>query len=358
MKRALLVIVAAAIIAGGVAVWVAGRNPARPAPRSPKAQLEATRLSPPPGAGDEVESEPFANVTFVYLLRNTGSQAITGLTMRQDCRCEAVEDPPREIKPGDTARVAFRLPAPNRGTGRRRVEFEWGDPPQLLLTLDVAVRVRFAPPALTSRLEAMRVTFVDGDQSPRELAFECVETLRSDPWIKGLECEPEGILRVGAPRIDIAPEVDPELVRRVYRFEVARGSAGVGRHVGSYRLPTRGESAATDGPVPLEVEVLDRVAIIPDPLVLGSDGDDDRKARLLVVRRAGDGPIEPLEWDQELIDVERLEADGSRTAVFTVAAKAASRVPSETHIVLDVGGGETRQVAVRLMPRDPALESP
>jgi len=336
--------------ASALAVWIGARWGRDPQQESPQPILQATRLEPPPEAGAEIESEPFARVDFVYLVRNNGTEPIRGLKLGLACQCEATEEPPAEIPPGGTARIGFRLRSANAGTLRRRIELVSQEAGEVLSSLDVALRAKFEPPALMQPPERTRLTFVDGDDAPRELAFESMEKADSASWISGLEVEPKALLQVTMLPVEHLPHADPSFARRVYRFQLSRGPLPVGTHGASFVLRTRCDPPAMESHLPLEAEVLDRVAIIPRSLSIVAVSGKFDPAQILVMRRAGQGTIEAGQWDRELLDVRRTGGNGERTAAFAIVPKSLAKAKRETKIVFRIGEGQTREAAVKILP--------
>lgn len=146
------------------------------------------------------------------------------------------------------------------------------------------------------------------------------------------------------------PHTDPVQIRRVYRFQFSRGQLAIGRHGGAFILRTRCNPPAMASTLPLEIEVLDRVAIMPNPLAIVAEAGKSEESRIFVVRRAGGGKVEATQWDRRLLDVHPLAGNGDRTAAFAVVLKTLSKVARETTIVFEVGCGETRLATVRISP--------
>jgi hypothetical protein len=108
-----------------------------------------------------------------------------------------------------------------------------------------------------------------------------------------------------------------------------------------------------ESPLPLEVEVLDRVAIVPNPVSFAPGaGAKSEPARIVVIRRAGEGAIEVAEWDRRLLDVRAVESDTGKRALFAVVPKIIPTARRETKIVFGIGARETREVLVRLLPAE------
>jgi len=343
------------LVFGFVAAWILVHARGSHEEEQPEPRLEAVRVEPPPEAGEEIECAPFARVHFLYLLRNNGTEPIRGLKLGLGCRCEAAEQPPEEIAPGATAQIGFRLSAGDAGRVRRRVELVVPETGEVVSTLDVALRTKFEPPALTRPLQSTRVTFVDGEDTPLRLVFESIEKRDSPPWIDRLTVEPDSLLEITSLPVEESPHVDPSLTRRVYPFLLSRGHLAVGRHSGLFHLRTRCEPPAMPTALPLAVEVLDQVAIIPKSVSIGPVSGKLKPVRILVVRRVGSGAVDAAQWDRQLLDVRRVGDEGERAAAFTVVPRSLPDSRQETTIVLDVGGGETREIPVEILPaREPS----
>jgi hypothetical protein len=316
----------------------------------PRARIVLTRVTPPPEAGDEIASEPETFANFEYDVRNNGDAPIRGLKPALSCGCEVLQSAPQALAPGSTARVAFRLRAPPRGRLQRRVEVVADGEPWPMTVLDIALRVKFDPPALVTGADTPRVIFVDGENATRPLAFDTAEKKGTPRWITGLRVDPPGCVRVVSLHVDDVPEPDPSIVGRKYRFELARAAIGVGCHGAKTVLQTRLGAGKSPPPSPLQVEVLDRVVILPNPLRLLTAGHHPASGRVIVVQRAGADRVEAAQFDRQQIDVRRVPGETARCAAFDVAARPGAKAGSQAKVLFRVGGRESRELVVRFEP--------
>lgn len=361
MKRLLMAFaISTSTVGAGTWAYILWRNTGDPSPVAKgnvPAPFEIVRLNPPPERGEVVDVEAYSPVEFLYSLRNNTTESLQGVKVGLACACEATESPPSQIAPGETARFGFRLRAPDAGVFQRRIEVAASDPSRTLVSLDVALKVKFNPPALRRKAEPARVVFVDKDDSPRELAFEAVECADSPSWITGLELQPKDLLPVVNLKVEEAREVDSAFVARVYRFQLSRGSLKIGTVNGTFRLQVREGPPATPSPIPLSIDVLDRVAIVPNPLFLEWKDHKAQPVCVHLVRRSGEGAVEALKWDHEILDVRREGNASSRAAKFEIVPRFATATSRITKVTFDLGGGETRELTVHLVPETATAHS-
>ncbi|NQT12100.1 MAG: hypothetical protein HQ582_05100, partial [Planctomycetes bacterium] len=354
-RRPVAVLGAIALVGIAVAVWLVQRPPAPPTPApSDGPKLTATRIAPPPEVGEIVDAPRFETVEFFYELHNEGTEPIRGLKLDLACRCQLKEPPPEEILPGETARVGFSIRAPDMGVIRRPVELIATETGKPVLQLEVAVRVKLDPPALVATPKPTLVTFVEGDETSRELVVETIEERDSEPWIEAMEIRPEHVAEVKSMQLDERPQLDSSLVRRAYRFQICCPSDRGGSHHGTFALLVRCDPAATPAPVPLEVRVLDRVDLLPNPVrIKGNPGETPSPRRVAAVYRLGRGAIEVAQFDETLLDVQPVRNDEGAVVAFDLLPKAAIMESIQTEVTFRVDGGDTRELAVRFEP-DPA----
>ena len=314
----------------------------------PEAGLVITRIQPAAELGDEITVHPHEIVEFRYELFNGTKDAIRGLKLGLACGCQATLPIPEEIPPGGAGTVGFRIQAANAGIMRRGVELHVAG--ELLTTLNVGLRAEFDPPAIVSPLDALRVTFVQRDDVSREVAIETIERRGTPPWIESLAVTPTGLLAVSAPVVDEAPGVDPELIARVYRFRLSCGTLAVGSHRGTLEARKHGGNDASNERIPLWIEVLDRVTVIPNPARVVASGTDKKATRVIVIRPVGQGTVEAASWDRELLSVRDLGAKGKQVAEFELAPRRIPIASRETKVVFRIDGKETRELTVRIDP--------
>lgn len=314
-------------------------------------QLEVVRLRPAGEPGSDIECASFAHVDFTYKIVNRGSRPISGLKLGLSCGCEALGTPPTTIPPGESARVSFRLQAPRAGVLRRQIPLLAEGSSEPLLALKPVLRVKFHPPELLGTPAELILTYIKGDDSPRELTFEAIERKQNEHWIRGLKLTPDKILEVVSLQVDELPEADPALARRRYRFEVANRSAKVGQRFDRAALRMRPDTATRPDPARLVVKVLDSVAIVPNPLLIRSTrAIDPRPRRVQLVYRTGQGSASVVQCDERLLRVQPLGDTAGRVMTFGVGLTTARRDAFQTHVVFGLGNGDTRDLTVRFEP--------
>ena len=330
-----------------------GTNQAGPSQSSsPHATLDVIRVSPPGELGSETECPSFAQVDFTYRIFNRGQHAISNLKLGTSCACEVIEHPPAEIPPGESAVVGFRLRAPYAGRLQRQVPLAIDGNSEPLVVLEAALRVKFDPPALIPPPQDVTLSVIKGDGSSRELFFDAIESQHSEPWVTGLELNPSDTIEVDPHRMEVFPEVDPELTRRRYRFSLTNRSLDVGQHAVAVTLRTRQDDGKTAPAIPLKVAVVDSVAIVPNPLVFKFQPGSKPDARRVhfVDRGSGQTSIRGVKCDEAVLQVRTAAQQPGSAQAFDIAPVGTSESSFDTPVVFDIGNGQTRQLLVRFEP--------
>jgi len=339
-----------ALVASVLLLWLRQSDRAEATIHRESGSLSVKRLSPGPEAGDEIESDSAAMVKFCYQLKNTSHDKIDGLKLDLSCGCEATAPVPTEISPDGTATVCFQLRAARFGTVQRVVHLLASGSPQPVATFPVTLRVPFQPPMLLQEGEPVELRFVATDSTPRELVFNTIEVRDSQPWLEGLSIAPNDLAEVQSVTVDELREPDPTLVRRGYRFRMEARALAIGRHSGTLRFKAREADKPAPEPVYFAVDVLDRVSIVPNPLVIRIAPDGAAKpARAVAVFRNSEGTAQLQQYDDSLLEIRPASRNTGRAISFTVAPIAQGLVDDrDTSVIVDVGNGETRQLQVLL----------
>jgi hypothetical protein len=347
----------AAAITGLVlaAFWFVNWKPTTHGTETRASQVLAILIQPQGASGGEIECDGFAQITFTYEIHNHGEEPISDLKLGLGCGCESFGALPAEIRPGQSAPVSFRLRAPIAGVLRREISLLVEGSQNPLLVLKPVLRVKFHPPGFLPPLEDLYVTRIIGDSSPREFGFETIEPKGTDPWIQSLLVKPAGMLEVISLRTEDLPLEDPDLTRRHYKVQLANRSLEIGKHRVSLDFTTRPGSPPVEKPLNVEVNVLDSVVIIPNPLVFRYEpGLQPEAKRVQVFYRTGQGAATIVSYDDSLVRVGIAEEGGAVTAfgVTPVAANA----PWESQVVFNVGNNQTRTLAVQFEPAQSVAE--
>ena len=237
---------ALAVIASGVGLAFYGRE----VPAESEHAIVAVRLEPPLATGDEIECDSLASIEFTYSIRNNTNSVVRGLKLDLSCGCQKREPPPAELAPGEEGQLSFRLSAPLAGRMQRQIAL-LDESGEVVVSFDAALRVRLDPPALLSETDVVGLSFIEGDDAPREYTVNTIEAADSAPWLEDLEYSPPESLRIVEKLVREQQQGDPALVHRSYRFKIARQSLELGRHTIPFRIVTRDGAS----PPPPEVTV-------------------------------------------------------------------------------------------------------
>lgn len=318
------------------------------------AAIQATRLSPPGDPAGEIDCTSLEWIHFTYQVSNRGQVPVAGLKVGTKCACEEVDAPPDAIPPGEAGSITFRLRAPRVGRVQRTVPLLADGTSEPLALLDVALHVRFEPPALISTTDGLNLTFIKGNSSAHEVVLEAIEARHANPWIRELLFEPSEGIETGAAQVESLPEPDPDLTRRRYHFAIANRSLPVGRRMAIGNLRTAENMPAVKDPLLLSIEIVDPVAVVPDRLVIKYvRGSAPSPRRVCVIDRTGGCAFAtPAEYDRRLLRVEPRGKSGGATVAFDVAPVQLPDSALETQVVFNIGSGETRELLVRFEPSE------
>ncbi len=320
----------------------------RPVSQATSPIMEAERLSPAVDPYEEVECDSYSSVEFAYRIHNKSPNAITGLKLPQTCSCQTNGELPDSIAPGGTALITFRIKAPLAGRIERRIPLLCDQQTTPALVLNALLRVRFDPPALLPKSDGLQLTFVNGEDTRREIVLDTIEEKKDHPWIDGLEVYPRDVIEVQPSHVDELPEADASLTHRRYHFPVINRTLGSGGHTATVRVLTNEGTPTVAVPMKLVVEVIDSVTIVPNPLVIrGPVVNSNFPPKFTVIRRTG-GPLSVvLAYDHDLLGVKQAEPTTKSIATFEIMPNAKSNLPIETEVVFDFGEDGTRAVKVQ-----------
>lgn len=317
-------------------------------------RVEIVRVKPPVEKTDVVECASLAFAEFTYRVSNRADAPIKGLRVGTTCACEAIGTSPTRILPAGSALISFRVRAPRVGRLERKIPLLVDGASQPIAMLDGSVRVKFDPPALIPPPNGLSLTFIDGKTSKRELAFDAIEAKRADNWICGVELEPPGSIDVRPFVVENLPEVDPDLIRRRYRFSLVNRALSVGRCTVTATIKTRDGSPAVESPLVIGIDVTDSVALVPNPLIIKfRQGETVSPRRVCVVNRTGGAAAAaPIEYDDELLHVDAAAQQTGSVAAFDVVPLKMPESALETQVVFRIGDTQTRVLAVRFEPAE------
>lgn len=345
MRRQVVLSVAAlAVVASGVGLAFYGRE----VPAKPENDIVAIRLEPPFVAGDEIECDSLASIEFTYSIRNNTNSVVRGLKLDLSCGCQKREPPPSELAPGEEGQLSFRLSAPLAGRMQRQIAL-LDESGEVVVSFEAALRVRIDPPALLSETDVVGLTFIEGDEGPREYNINTIEAAGNAPWLEDLACSPPESLRIVKKLVLEQQQGDPALVHRSYRFKIARQSLELGRHTIPFKIVTR-DGASPPPPGAFHVNIVDRVTVVPRTLRFTTGAEEPPSAaRVVVLFHAGQGSAEIEHYDEALIDVQHVAEPTGRAVAFMVAPVSKWPTTAETRVSFRVGEGDTREVTVQLV---------
>ncbi|HQU44851.1 MAG TPA: hypothetical protein PK867_18700 [Pirellulales bacterium] len=321
---------------------------------STRGAIEVVRLKPPGDPSVEIDCQSLTFVDFTYRIFNRGKVPITRLQIGTQCACEQVGSPPGEILPGNSAPSSFRLRGPDVGRLQRKIPLIVEGASEPVAVLDVSLRVKFEPPQLVPPPDGLSLSFIAGDRSPRDLMFEAIEAKRKQPWICGVEFNLHDELDVQPLEIEELPESDRDLTRRRYRLPIVNRSLPIGMQMTTAALQTRAGSVPVRDSLAIWVNVLDSVAILPNPLVIKySAGSSPQPRRVRIVNRSGDKvPVTPVRFDRDRLRIDLAGEQTGSTATFDVVPVETAEFALETQVAFDIGNNETRELVVRLEPSE------
>ena len=214
--------------------------------------------------------------------------------------------------------------------------------------------VKFEPPKLVPPPDGLSVSFVTGDCSEQELVLVAIEAKRDNRWICGLEFDPRESVDVQPLHVEELAEPDADLTRRRYRFPLVNRSLPAGQHMVTATIRTREGSRPAGDPLAVWVNVVDSVAIVPNPLVIRyAQGSPPPSRRVRVICRSGNQAIAaPAEYNHDLLHVEVGQQVGS-TAAFEIVPLDAPESAVETQVAFDIVDHESRVLVVRFEPSEP-----
>lgn len=354
---ATLVSILAAVSVVVLVEWGRNADALRSAHRASVAEavaIEAVRLEPPGDPTVETECASLAWVDFTYRVSNRGNVPIDGLTLGAKCACEEIGEPTETILPGDSGLIRFRLRGPYVGRLEKNVTLIMDGRADPIAVFHVSLRVSFEPPKLVPLSDSFSLSYIAGDRSPRELLFEAIEAKRAQPWICGLKLNLDDELDVQPHETETLPEPDPDLVRRRYHFPIANRSLPHGARMVTAAIQTRPGSATVRDSIAIWVNVLDRIAIVPNPLVIKCGAESPPSSgRVRVVVRTGDkAPIVPHRYERDRLRIEAVGQQAGSTAVFDVVPINAGNSAGETRVVFNIGDTESNDLVVRLEPSE------
>lgn len=322
--------------------------------KSSSPDIEATRVKPAGEPAADIECESFAAVDFTYQVSNRGAVPITGMKLGTRCGCEDVGTPPREILPGQSAPISFRLHAPYVGRLQRNVPLVVDGASEPLAVFDVSLHVKFEPPKLVPPPAGLSITFMHGDSSTRELLLDAIEAKRHNAWVRGIEFGSADGIQVERCQVEDLPEADPSLMRRRYRFSLVNRSLLIGPHSAMATIQTAKGFPRVPEPLLVRIDVADPVAIVPNPLIIKcAAGAPLVPRRVRIINRAGNNAAVTVgDYDHELVRVVATDAAAVSMAAFDVLPAVTPESQVDAKVVFNIGGGQARELLVRLEPSE------
>jgi hypothetical protein len=319
---------------------------------SAAAAVEVVRLSPAGDANNEVDCQSLAFVEFRYQVYNRSDIPIKGLKLGTKCGCEEAGTMPEQVLPGESAPISFRLRGPPFGKMQKMVPLLVEGTLEPAAVIEVSMKVQFEPPKLLPPPNGLSITFVKGDDAPRELVLEAIEAKEEERWIRGLELDAGDSIAVLPCEVEELPEADPDLTRRRYRFGLVNRSLPLGPNRAMATVRTRDNAPAVKEPLVIGIHVADMVAIAPNPLVIRySRGSPPPARRVCVIDRRGNQAVTtPSKYDHDLLRVDAAGGQAGSTAVFDVFPLETPQSVLETQVVFNLGENVTRTLTVQFKP--------
>lgn len=349
MRR--LIPIAVALLAGGACgFWGFGRDWSAVRKAGDDIVVAVDCIAPNPADGSVVQAELHQPVEFIYELRNLRKVPLTKLKTNITCDCTITHTLPPEILPGGTCRVGFTLKPTTIGVIKTSIAITAEGFPNPLVVLTPIMSVPFTAPILNYGPDSPTLPFFRGENATRAIQFEALERKKEGPWITGIDVAPNGVVELTPDAVLERPYADTDLCLRTYRFLVSARDVPVGTHDIVIMPTTSAAGAEPLAPIRAQIRVTSRLALAPDEARISFTSDEPTKTRLSAVDLYGTGTIEVADFDHELLDVRRLETQGSRTHTFEIEAKSAPMTPIVTRVKFAVDGETERELIVHLRP--------
>lgn len=230
-------------------------------------------------------------------MRNIGKLPLRGLEAKL-CSCQLIEAPAAVLRPGEVTRLTFVLQAMTAGNSESPVSLV-AEQAGALAVFRPKLHVPIDPPYLREAPKSAVLTFLATEGSG-EIRFETIERKDAEPWINGVEASPAELLKVRLDPPEQSLYTDPEYCVRQYRIVVSSEGLPVGLHRATITPHVRPSRAAPPDPVSLELEVLERLALIPNPArVIITSTAPKPKLRVTAVDRLGTGSVTVVAFDQK-----------------------------------------------------------
>ena len=295
-----------------------------------------------------VVGEPSHQVEFVYELRNTSENPIVGLKAKFFCPCSETRPLPTEIPPGKTVQFAFRMRAPLVGIRRSQLALYTVDPSQPLIVLQPAIRANVVPPKITHVPSFVRLHGVKGESSRIDVLINTVERAGSGQFVRRLIIHPRDFVSARLVNVRERKGYDPSVVVRTYQFELLATNRFAETRAlnGTITVETQRRTSSQMHKIPVQIRVLEPVALVPDRLDFRISSDAPLpKRRVTIVSRTGSsiGPIVVKHYDETLLEVKTVNQRAARIELFEVTVKRSTPAGTETAIVFQVGAERMNQ---------------
>lgn len=196
------------IVAGLALAWTA-----IPPNRTPKAEVSC--LAPSENPDQPAQARAYAEVEFVYEIKNCGSVPLRGVRPNMACQCNISRPAPAEIAPGKAGVFAITLRAPLAGTAQRRVEVTCEGLTTPLTVLEPSIHVPVEPPLFLAKYGGTSLAFVEGENAGgREVVFQTVERSGTESWIQNIEVDPADLVQTSVKNVIERSLEDPDFVQR------------------------------------------------------------------------------------------------------------------------------------------------
>jgi hypothetical protein len=318
---------------------------------NPTPLLTATLISPALGKDGSIEAEPFRHITVRWEVKNVGNAAVSGVTVGgANCQCRILDPFPATLSRGQSATATATIRAPPAGRAERTLAISSDGSARPLLTMSVPIHVRLQTPAWIMAPRGAAFRFVARQASSQDAVWDAIERTAVAPWLESVKIEPAGTLAVHLDCDQRPYGEDGAYCLRTYRLSVSAEGNPIGVFNGTAVFQTTSATPAPP-PIPVEVEVLPAISVIPAKISLTAGGADPSRsaAKVTVIRRVEAAPPVALKFDESVIGVTMLEVESGSAPAFEIRSQAGAFGKTETEVTFAVDGFEPVRLPVEIV---------
>jgi len=281
------------------------------------------------------------------LVANSGSTALTGLSVKSECSCHFKSKLPTTLEPGARCELELQLPTPPAGKDIAHFEFFADGRPEPIQRFDVSVQAPVNAPTWMRRIDLASGTGIAGEEYSTEIVLEAIEDATDPPWVRSVSVEPEEFA-VAKLQVDERRWTDDDnYLIRAYRVKVNASPAGAGVSEGT--ISFRAADEAPLAKVRARINVIAPISALPDKVELRS-GKTGSFAHVDVVSRLPSSRQVVPDFDSALVNVGPLPDAPDNRLIFEIRPTSQATDETTTLVTFRVGDAEPARVEVRLIP--------